>query len=150
MTNYLDKQVRDLMTSDVAVTTPDAALLDAARLMRERRLSCLVVTCGDVSAGVGVLTHKDIIAILGDEDESEISRILAGMTVSEAMTSPAVALPPYFSVRTCLQQMRMLGVRRAPVVDEGDLVGVISLADVFEEAMASVPEPALSGSSATP
>ncbi len=56
-------------------------------------------------------------------------------SVGEIMAHPTVALVPEWSLDTAVSLMRMMGVRRAPVVDKGKLVGLLSFTDVFRHAL---------------
>ena len=83
--------------------------------------------------GVGIVTQKDVLGVLVDPDEN-----LNNTKVAHVMTTPAVSVSPEFGVPTCVQMMRMLGVRRVPVIEGSKLVGIISFADVFDHAIRAV------------
>ncbi len=125
--------VRDIMQTDVATITPDSTIEDVVRMMHETELTCLVVDLGDTSKGVGIVTQKDILGVLVDPYEG-----VKETRVGDVMTSPAVSVSPDFGVPTCVQMMRMIGVRRVPVVENNNLVGIVSFADVFEHALRSL------------
>jgi CBS domain-containing protein len=62
-------RVKEVMTTDVVTTTPDATLADGARLMRDKRIGCLpVVADGRL---VGVLTESDFVDLALKKDEKE-------------------------------------------------------------------------------
>jgi CBS domain-containing protein len=125
--------VRDIMHSDVATIAPDASVTDIVRMMHTKKLSCLVVDLGDVSKGLGIVTQKDILGVLVDPDEAE-----GEVRVEEVMTAPALSVSPDFGIPTCVQMMRMLGVRRVPVIENGKLIGIISFSDIFGKAVDSL------------
>lgn len=131
MTPILQRTVREIMISKPVCTTPDVSLLEAASVMKKASTSCLLVDLGDPAKGYGILTAKDTISVLhaGVEDAREA---MAGVKVADVMTAPIAVIPSYYLVSTCLDLMRMLGVRRAPVVDNAELVGIVSLTDIFE------------------
>jgi CBS domain-containing protein len=54
--------IREIMTTDVATARPDTLLVDAAALMRERKLGCLPVTEADGKL-VGIITQGDFLAL---------------------------------------------------------------------------------------
>lgn len=122
--------VRDIMNPDVATIAPDASVKDILQAMNEKGLSCLVVDLGDVSKGLGIVTQKDILGTLVDPDEA-----IDEVRVEEVMTAPALCVSPNFGIPTCVQMMRMLGVRRVPVVENGKLIGIISFSDIFRRAV---------------
>jgi len=58
------------------------------------------------------------------------------------MSSPALTVPASLSVEHCLRMMKMVGIRRLPVVEDDRLVGILSNTDVFTrivEELAAVP-----------
>jgi CBS domain-containing protein len=134
MTAFFDHTVSELMTATPAVTSPDTSLLDAGAKMLELGVSCLVVDLGEPARGFGIVTHKDTVSLLGSETESP-KDALADVTVGDVMTAPAVTVPPGYRLGTCLDLMRMLGVRRAPVLEGGELLGIISITDIFKAAL---------------
>ena len=138
MSAFLDQTVADLMSAPPALTTPDVSLLAAGQQMLAAGISCLIVDLGDASRGYGVVTHKDIVSLLGGEGEAPVEA-LAGACVRDVMTAPAVTVPPGYRLGTCLDLMRMLGVRRAPVLEAGQLLGIISFTDIFKAALGSAP-----------
>ncbi len=134
MSTFLERTVRQIMSTPPATTTPDTSLQIASKKMIEEGVTCLIVVMGDPSLGFGVLTQKDIVALLGPETE-DVNGLLADVLVADAMTSPSVVVPPGYGLATCLDMMRMLGVRRAPVVEGNELVGLVSIADIFKAAV---------------
>lgn len=105
---------------------PQADLVDAARLMREHHVGLLVVADG--GAPLGVITDRDIVleAVAAGIDPKAV-------TVRDAMTPDPVTLATGTSLEEALDSLRMAGVRRAPVVDDGGrLEGVLSIDDVVD------------------
>lgn len=120
----------DLCTRTVVVAHRDLALNEAARLMREHHVGCLVVVdeAGDGRRPVGLLTDRDIVtAVVAQDVDTQLLR------VDDMMSgSPAVAYESD-SLLDALAAMRRAGVRRVPVVDaRGVLQGLLALDDVIE------------------
>lgn len=134
MANHLERPVRDFMTAPASLTTPETSLLDAGRKMHSTGHSCLLVDLGDPGLGVGIVTHKDIVLLIGI-DTSDVTETLRNACVGDVMTAPTVTVPPDYKLSACLDLMRMLGVRRAPVIENGQVLGVITLTDFFRAAM---------------
>lgn len=130
ISDFQDAVVSDVMHSPVATIVPTVPLADAMRRMYEDGLSCLVVDMDDPAKGHGILTQKDALNLLTD-----VGGALGGLTVADAMTHPMVVLQPTYSVATCLQLMRMVGVRRAAVVRGTSVVGIVSFTDIFRFAV---------------
>jgi len=114
------------MHAGVRTVTEDALLLDAARLMHDLGVSSLVVEQESASGALGILTRKDIVEALCSEMPG-----MAPLRVRDVMTKPAIYVTPELAIRHCMRLMRMAGIRRAPVVKNGRLVGVLSNTDVF-------------------
>lgn len=53
------------------------------------------------------------------------------LCVEDAMTGPAMTLPPALCVADCIQLMRHTGVRMMPVLDACELVGILTFFDVY-------------------
>ncbi len=133
MQRLLPLTVRELMTTEPLCTTREASLLEALRVMKEHAVTCLIVT-REPGQGFGVLTHKDAMSML-TSGAGDLEDALSSTLVGDVMSSPAVTVPPDYTVDTALDLMRMLGVRRAPVVEAGQLLGVISFTDIFRRAL---------------
>ena len=132
MPDFRDTLVRDVMSHPVTTIEPDTPLEEAVRKMYAGDATCFVVDLGDPAQGHGILTQKDLLAVMAEEGLE-----LEGLTVADAMSHPVVMVPPTFNIRTCMAHMRMLGVRRAAVVDGTELVGLITFTDVFRHAVES-------------
>jgi len=114
---------------DVVVVSPDVSLADAARLMRDRHVGCLIATQmqDGVRTPVGMLTDRDIVVqvIARDVDPR-------GLTVGDVMTREPVVAAEGDDMSVVLQHLRNAGLRRVPVVDEsGALTGVFALDDAI-------------------
>ena len=124
--------IREVMNPAPITIRSDAHLIEAAACMFDQGRTCLIVALPDANQGWGILTQKDVLVLMSDMGVE-----LEGLLVSDVMTHPTVTLPPHYSVATAIQLMRMLGVRRAAVVDGAELVGFVSFTDLFAHAMES-------------
>ncbi len=135
-------KVEDVMTVDVRTVSPETPLKDVAEVLSSLRVSGLpVVEAGKV---VGVVSEADILTkergaapSVGGlfsvlfEDRSDIRSKLQATTAGEAMTSPAITIVPRRPVSEAAARMIDLGINRLPVVDDdGDLVGIVTRADL--------------------
>ncbi len=137
----MSSRVKDVMTTDVAAVRETAGYKDIVAVMRQRHVSAVPVLD---SAGhlVGVVSEADLLlkeigteALAGHRisrrrraDQSKAS----GVTATDLMSTPAVAIGPQESVATAARRMRDRRVKRLPVVDEkGLLVGIMSRVDVL-------------------
>ena len=115
---------RDIMTPDPQCVKEDQTLIDAARLMRDLDVGALPI-CGNDNRLKGMLTDRDIvvkcIAVGGDP-----STVTAG---SLGQGKP-VTIGADDDIREALEVMQEHQIRRLPVIDGHDLVGIISQADI--------------------
>jgi len=133
MNDFQNGLIRDIMQTEIRTIAPDATARTALGVMSDSGMSCLIVEPGDPSQGIGILTQKDLVAAVFDRYDG-----LDNARVSELMTSPSVTIPPDFTIGTSVAMMRNTGIRRVPVVEDGKLVGIVSLTDVFRRAAATL------------
>ena len=119
--------VRDVMTSEVETTTSRQPLHEAARQMKSGDFGSIPVV--DDGRLVGVLTDRDIV----------IRAVAEGMdsnttNVGQIASTDPVTVEPSQSLGDALELMSAHQVRRLPVVEDGQLVGMLSQADIALEA----------------
>jgi CBS domain-containing protein len=119
-------RVEDLMQRDVKTVRKDVELLAATKMMRDFNVSSLVVEPEGDRDAFGIITRKDIVEAIVMDPSGGIS-----LTVDDIMTKPALTVGSKLSISNCHQMMRMVGVRRLPVVTGTKLVGILSNADIF-------------------
>jgi len=127
-------RVKDLMQTKVKTVAKDATLIKASKLMRDQRLSSLIVEPDNKRDTIGIITRKDIV-------EALLEHAIGGTThlVEDAMSKPAISINADLSIHNCLQIMRMVGVRRLPVMEGNTLVGIISNSDIFTKLVEKIP-----------
>ena len=103
----------------------EATVLEAAQLMNDHHIGCLVVTQGEKV--VGIFTERDILC-----------RVVAGLrdpatvVVREVMTAPVACCTPETGRAECRAVMRNRRIRHLPVVRDDQLVGIVSIGDILE------------------
>lgn len=125
----MDKlRVQDLMQTDVKMVSKGTTIFDAAKKMNDWDVSSLIVEPDVDGDAFGIITRKDII-------EALVSGTIGGpaLLVEHVMTKPVVTVNFGLSLYNCHQMMRMVGVRRLPVVDGTELVGILSNTDIFNK-----------------
>jgi CBS domain-containing protein len=123
-------KVGEICNREVVVIDREAAILDAAQLMRRHHVGDVVVTeeRGGVRVPVGILTDRDIVVELLAEQVP-----LDAVSVGDAMSSELLTVSEEEEVMDVLQRMRGRGVRRAPVVDRsGALAGILAVDDMID------------------
>jgi CBS domain-containing protein len=118
--------VRDVMTPNPITLSASDLVKQAACAMRDGDIGdVLVVDDGEI---VGILTDRDIVIRVVAED-----RDLSHASVGEICSRAILALRPEDAVETAVATMREHAVRRLPVVEEGQPVGIVSLGDLAVE-----------------
>jgi len=115
-------QVRDVMT-EATITESAADTLRAAaeRMWRNQTGSLLVV---DDDRLTGIITERDVLRAVA------LGVDLGAATVNEAMTVEVFTVPPDMSLREAAREMAARWIRHLPVVEDGRLLGVVSMRDV--------------------
>lgn len=127
-------KVGELMTSVGLITAPpETAVLDARRLMLDKRIRHLLVT--EHGRLVGIVTDRDIRLNLPSQATSlsvwEINHLLTKLTVGEVMTRTVITIGPDREARDAAQLMLDHSIGALPVTEGGALVGIITETDIM-------------------
>ncbi len=116
--------VRDLMNPSVVTVEPTSSAALAARLLSRHNVGALPV-CGTDRKLRGMVTDRDIVlrCVAAEEDPAQIP-------VRDIMTRGCASIAPAADCREATRLMAEQQVRRLPVVEEGKVVGIVSLADL--------------------
>jgi CBS domain-containing protein len=122
--------IGDVCVREVLVAERTTTVRDAARMMRENHVGDLVVMepPNGHRRPAGLVTDRDIV----------ISVVATGLdpavfTVGDLLTRDLVTVHEDEGILKCMQHMRSNGVRRMPIVDDqGGLVGIVSIDDLFQ------------------
>ena len=123
----MPKTARDVMTPDAQWVGENETLLDAAKKLADRGFGAMPI-CGEDNRLKGVLTDRDIvvkcIAEGGDPAQATAGSFGQGKPVTIGADD---------SIEEALRTMEEHKVRRLPVIDGHDLVGIIAVADIARE-----------------
>lgn len=125
--------VRDILINkgdDVWTTAPQCSVYDAIGLMGEKNLGALVV-----------VEDGEVLGIISERDYSR-KVVLQGRTsrdtlVGEIISRPAITVTRADSIETCMKLMTSRRIRHLPVVEDGRLVGLVSMGDLVNWVMQS-------------
>ena len=144
-------QARDVMTREVVSVAPGASVAEAARLMLDRRISGVPVLDG---AGrlVGILTEGDLmrraelvterrpwwLALAASPEAKAAAYAKAhGLTVANVMTREVVTVDEEEPLDRIAMLFEERGIKRAPVVRDGNVVGIVSRANLLQGLVAA-------------
>jgi CBS domain-containing protein len=119
-------RARDVMHKSVVSIDGMATAKEAAAKMREKRISTLLVNKRTPDDAWGILVVQDFIrgVIIPGRSSSEVN-------VYEIMTKPVITVPADMDIRYVARLLYRAGIRRAPVEERGELIGMISLTSLI-------------------
>ncbi|VVN43787.1 Inosine-5'-monophosphate dehydrogenase [Pseudomonas fluorescens] len=107
---------------------PDVMVLDALKIMAEKNVGALpVIEDGQV---VGVVSERDYARKVVLQGRSSV-----GTPVRAIMSAPVVTADSQQSIERCMQVMTDSHLRHLPVVEGGELIGLLSIGDLVKEAI---------------
>ena len=130
-TNFL--RVRDCMSADPAIVAPNDPLQSAISLLRRPDIrSVPVVENGRL---IGIVTNRDVRQVAPAyplfRDEDEIRRYTERLTVTAAMTADLMTIAPDAPLVEAAKVLATYRINSMPVVDDGRLVGMLTVTDVL-------------------
>ena len=119
--------VSQIMTRHVVTINSTRTALDAALLMKEKRISSLIVQ-DDENESLGIITERDFVKRVCAQDKKS-SEVL----ISELMSKIQTFAEPDTPVDVAVQRMINNRIRRLPVISEGHVIGIITVTDLAKE-----------------
>lgn len=119
--------VSQIMTNQVVTINFTKSALDAALLMKEKRISSLIVQ-DDGEKSLGIITERDFVKRVCAEDRKS-----SDVKISELMSKIQTFAEPDTPVDVAVQRMINNRIRRLPVISEGKVVGIITVTDLAKE-----------------
>jgi len=111
---------------DVLTIAPTASLSEAVKLLAERRIGAVIVT-GPDDRVAGILSERDIVRTLGARGPAALED-----NVAAVMTRKVTTCTEADTIAAIMERMTAGKFRHMPVLDQGKLVGVISIGDVVK------------------
>lgn len=129
------KKVRDIMQRDVATIDGIATVREALQRMRERGIKSLVVNRRNRGDAYGIITLYDIVNKVVTQ-----GRPLEKTNVYEVMNKPLITVAQGLPVRYAARLMSQFDVKRALIIENGELVGIVSMQDIVYSILDDGPE----------
>jgi len=114
--------------SAVETIAADASLYDAVRKLGEKRIGALPVVESGRSSGI--ISERDVIYALREHGPEALQS-----RVSQIMSSPAITVSAETGVLEALALITQRRIRHLPVVDEGQIRGIVSIGDLVKHRM---------------
>ena len=119
------RQLLDAKGARVVAIAPEEPVLEAIQLMADHHIGSVLVMRGSELAGI--LSERDYArkVILKGRSSAETA-------AWEIMSSPVVTIGPHDTLHTCMRLMTERRIRHLPVVDDGQVIGVLSIGDLVK------------------
>lgn len=119
-------KAKDVMEKKFICIDGSATVAEAVQKMREESVAALVVNRRTPDDAWGIVTQKDVVSKVVDPGKSA-----ADVFVYEIMSKPLVTVAPGLALKYCARLFRMTGIRRAPVFDGKQIIGLLSNTEIF-------------------
>jgi CBS domain-containing protein len=117
--------IRGKSNRDVITINPDATVRDLLALLAEHNIGAVIVS-GDGAAVDGIVSERDVVRRLNGDDS------VLDAPVEQIMTAVVQTCEPGLDVDELMAQMTEHRIRHVPVVDNGELIAVVSIGDVVK------------------
>ena len=135
----MEQRVSDVMTANPVSVPDDADLIRVAEIMRDRDIGDVVVRSN--GSVVGIITDRDLVVRGLAEGNVQL------LTARDVCTRDLTSVRSEDSASAAVDLMREKAIRRLPVIDDGELVGIVTIGDLAQD---RDPGSALAGISQAP
>jgi len=126
-------RVRDVMKPDYDMIDGKLTVEDALRAMRHVETKTLIVDKRDEDDEYGVVLLSDIAKQVLAKDRSP-----KRVNVYEIMSKPVISVRPDMDIRYCARMFEQFGLSRAPVIEHGKVIGIVSFTDMVLHGLADL------------
>lgn len=117
--------VKEAMKTNLAIVKPETNVLEAAKIMKKRKIGNVIVVQKDQP--IGILTESDIIKkVVAEGNNAE------KVKVKDVMSKPVIVSDPYINLEKAMNIMLKCNMRRLPVVENKKLIGIITQKDISQ------------------
>jgi predicted transcriptional regulator len=118
-------RVKDVMKTEVDVVDGMLTVADALRLMKHPETRTLIVDKRNENDEYGIVLFGDLARQVLAQNRSP-----ERVNIYEVMSKPVVGVDPQMDIRYCTRLFDKFGLSRAPVLDNGSIVGLVSYTDI--------------------
>jgi CBS domain-containing protein len=116
--------VKDVMISDLATLDASTSIREAAKLMDEKNIGCIIVTKNQLP--VGILTERDFVRRIAAK-----GKILT-TSLEEVMSSPLIEVDPNETVWEAAEIMKINSIHKLPVKKDNQIIGIVTTTDLVK------------------
>ncbi|MDH5517856.1 MAG: CBS domain-containing protein [Gammaproteobacteria bacterium] len=124
-------QVRDVMKNKIDMIDGKLTVEEALEQMRHVETKTLLVNKRFEGDEYGMVLLSDIAKQVLAKDRSP-----ARVNIYEIMTKPVITIEPSMDIRYCARLFERMGLSRAPVVEDGKIIGIVSYTDMVLKGLA--------------
>ena len=122
MGDMIETAVGDIMTTPAHTVVGETKATDAAERLRTRSIGSLVVV-DDADEIIGIVVESDLAVLIAERRDPHLP-------VEAFMSTPVTTIEHTTSIAKAAKRMREHRIKRLPVTDDGDLVGVVTTTDL--------------------
>lgn len=127
MTGLKPYTVDEIMTSPVITVPASMPAEEALHMMRSKHIHSVIVDPDRPGGAYGIMTQRDLLKKIVAAD-----RPLFNVTVGDLASSPLITVSPDTPIKHCSIIMLDANIRRAVVMKDGQLVGIVSDTNIFQ------------------
>ncbi len=118
--------VRDIMSRPPITAKDSDSAMTVAKLMAKHDVGCVIVV-DRAGKPTGIITERDIVQRVASKN-----LLPSDVKVTDAMSKPIIGIPPTIRVNEAAKQMNQSKIRRLAIIDNGKLVGILTMKDILE------------------
>ena len=116
--------VKDVMISDLTTLDMSTSIKEAAKLMDQKNIGCIIVTENQIP--VGILTERDFVKRIAAKEKPLNS------SLEEVMSTPLIAINPEETIWEAAQIMKVKNIHKLPVREDDKIIGIVTTTDLIK------------------
>ncbi len=130
-------QILAAKSTGTITIVPDAKVAELLSLLAEHRIGAVVVSADGAHID-GIVSERDVVRAMAADPDAGATGGVRPKPVSAIMTADVRTLGPDDTVDDAMQVMTTSRIRHLPIVDAGELVGIVSIGDVVKARLATL------------